>query len=159
MRYAEELLRDLDGVCGEIADVGRAVIGSRDQGVERQVRTDGFDTMGGKGRSRREGGSLDPADDPVATRAAPKAVASAVEDVEGLAEDELVNRMIAGLSVGMQVRDGNRAMHRPDRPEGGGADNAFQRLLGQIGPGERGARVQNGGDFSQAWARPVEPLS
>lgn len=159
MGNAEETPRDLDRVIGEGADVGGAFIVIRDQGVERQFRIDRFDATGWKKRSLREGGRLDPAHHPVATRAAPQAVAAAVENVEGFAEDQLVDRMIAGRGVGMDVGDGNRAVHGPNGAEGRGAHNAFQRLLGQIGPGERGAGVQNGGGFSQAWARPVEPLS
>lgn len=159
VRHAQKAPGDRDGVASEFADIGCVLIGCGDQGVERQVRIDGFDALGRKRRAFSEGGRSDPSHHAVPARAAPEAIAAAVEHIEGLAEDQLVNGMIAGRRVGVDVRDGGRAMHGPDRPEGRGAHNAFQRLIGQIGPGERGAGVQNGGGFSQAWARPVEPLS
>ena len=159
VRNAQKALGDSNGVVSKFADIRCALIGRGNQGIKRQVRINGFDAMGRKRRTVGEGGRSDPAHDPVPPRPAPHTVALAVEHIEGFAEDQLVDGMIGGRDIGVDIRDGSRAMHRSHRPEGRSAHDAFQRLLGQIGPGERGARVQNGGGFSQAWARPVEPLS
>ena len=74
-----------------------------------------------------------------------------------IAAATFVGWLVAGHGVGVDVGDRNRAMHRPHRPEGGGAHDPFQRLLGQIGPGEGGAGIKAGGGCGQTWARPIEP--
>ena len=115
--------------------------------------------MGGQGRSVLERRQQDPADDAVPAGAPPDLIAARVEDVEGLAEDQLVDRMVAGHGPGVDIGHRHNAVHGPHRAEGGGAHNPFQRLLGQIGPGEGGADIKAGGGFGQTLARPDEPFS
>jgi hypothetical protein len=115
--------------------------------------------MGREGRAILEPGQPDPAHDPVAAGTAPDLVAARIEDIKGLAENQLIDRVFARHGVGVDVGDRNSAMHRPDCTEGIGTHNPLQRLLGQIGPGQGGAGIKAGSGCGQTWTRPIEPLS
>ena len=114
--------------------------------------------MGRQADAVRQGRDIDPADDTVAAGAAPDLIVPTLEDIKAFAEDQLVRLFGGGLSLCPDRGDGDDALHRGHRAVGGGRHESLQRLLGQIGPGERGAGIQGGSENGQTGVRTVEPL-
>ena len=114
-----------DGLKISLAD---ALGGVAHQGVQRQGGGDGGNAAAGQGRAGRQNVERDPADDAVAARAAPGAIALTMQDVEGLAVQQLVDALIR---VGHNVCDRDPAMHGLGPSIGLGRHQAFQRLFGQ----------------------------
>ncbi|OGN42191.1 MAG: hypothetical protein A2623_12000 [Caulobacterales bacterium RIFCSPHIGHO2_01_FULL_70_19] len=149
MRHAEQAFGHGDRIALEGPDRPQILtVGLGHQRVERQGGSDDGDTGAGEGRALGQDGSIDPADDAVAAGLSPDPLAPALQHVEGLAEDQFVDRFGA-LGVAMNVGDRCSAAHRPRRPVGGGVHQPLQRLLGQIGPGESGAGIEIGGGCGQ----------
>ena len=154
VRHAEQAFGDGDGIGLEGADrgevVGRHLGRVGDKGVQRQGGGDGGDPVGRQPGARLQGRGRNPADESVAAGAAPEPVALLVEDVEGLTENELVDALRGRVGAGVNVSEGHGGVHGANRPVGPGAHEPLQRLLGQVGPCERGAGIRRGGVWSQA---------
>ncbi|MNN50080.1 hypothetical protein D3C81_1646460 [compost metagenome] len=136
MRAAQQTLGHGDRFALEIADrlqisIAQPLGRLADQGVQRQGGGNGRDAAAGQRRAGRQDVQRHPADDAVAARAAPGSVALTVQDVEGLAVQQLVDALVG---VGNNVRDRNPAMHGLGPAIGLGPHQTFQRLFGQHDP-------------------------
>ena len=150
-----------DGIGLEIADGFEVLAGHTrplmmHQGVERQDGTDGGDAVRCEGRSRGQGPAVGPANCPVTACAAPDPVAVAIEHIEGLSEQQLIDAIRSRIGTFLDIDNGHRAVHGAERPIGRTAHKPFQPQLGQVGPGEHGARIKGCGN-GQAMARAVGP--
>lgn len=159
MGHTQQTFGHLDRNGGKDPDRGQAVglPGINHQGIERQGGVHGADTMGRPGSALAEGRGVDPADHAVTTGPAPQALALPVQNVEGLTEDQLIDRFVTCRCLSMEVCDPDPAIHRSNSPECRGPDEPLQCLFGQIGPGEGETDIKGGGGGGQSWAGPVKP--
>ena len=86
----------------------------------------------------------------VAARPAPGPPVAAVQDVEGLAEQQLIDSL---APIRPEIGHGDPAMHGLDRTIGRRAHQPFQRLFGEVGAGQKLAGRDQVEDVGQTWAR------
>jgi len=157
VRAAQQALGHRYQVALERADglqvaVSQALSVVADQGVQRQGGGNRSDAARRQGRAGRQSLQRNPAHHAVATRPAPGAILTALQHVEGLAEQQLIDALTI---VGDDVGDRQAAVSGIGPAIGLGPHQAFQRLLGQHHaipvPQDQGrARRQQGQDIGQA---------
>ena len=97
-----------------------------------------------------------PAHHAVAARATPDLVALTVEEVEYFAMQKLIDTDRVWRRAVEDVRHARAAIHDLGCCVAPGAHQSLQRQFGEVGPGQGGPGVEEGGVCGQTWARPVE---
>lgn len=133
MGRADQAFSDQHRVCLEDARIDAALL---NEGVQRQALADRRHAPPGPGRAGRQIGRIHPADDTVAPVAPQQTSALLVQHVERLAVQELIHSGRGRIRIAADIRDGRPSMHGSRSPVRIGAYKAFQRLFGQIRPGE-----------------------
>jgi len=136
MRTAQQAFGHGDRLTFEIADgleirLAEAFGRLADEGVHGQGGGNrGYAAAGQRGSGRQDV-KRHPADDAVTPRPPPDALALAMQDVEGLAVQQLVSALIG---VGKNIRDRSPAMHGLGPTIGLGPHQALKSLFSQHDP-------------------------